>query len=821
LDDLDKARLVFRSDINDTVSGIVNQYLDPILGVYTPIEEVASILSEGVLGSVDQGVQFSFQITEDKFALGNTRLVNHKTYYFMSLSYGYNRAEENANPYDVNASDYDGRNQPYISGRRNIQVYSGIPHYTSPDAGGTTLQASYGDGVEITRLEGTGNGGNALELTQATINTILENPHHRAMNLTYEAGQGPIDISVVDPVKIPKGTFMLKLIEPVLTNTGLITSYKKWSLIDEETGYVTASANEDILVGTEVYIISLGLNIKVKQVSNPGDDPANIMSNGLISSSIEFENVNDRWLSGLADRDDDGSSWGWGLNWIRAGSYTNDNVSTFSDYNQIDDPNGAFEGAVMQTNNISFSFFDIESNGGTWAPYRFASTFNDGPGLSSSVTNQSKLINLNSVDIVFTNDTSKWTRACVVEAQDDETLSIGQQEKMGLRKSPSVGKDGQPDASGTIGMGWFPGYAIDIETGERLNIIFAEDSWQTSENGTDMIWNPTSKITTEDLPQFDPNADAGEQFSNGNYLLGGKHFVYVVNGNSWVKGTNDYINGDFSNVNEAPNYDKAAWIHAKLFNDGEVGKWRVFQNVSWCGIPLLSPGRTLKTLLSGQKNDATIKLRVTKPYKQYETVAADKILDRDATLFIDSTYVVAYQNSATTWGGKAVTHDGNTYQPGESFVATTTVIASNTSANARVIELNAINSFNPTYGFNTNDIVAETGNLSVAKDAMESINVVPNPYYGYSSYETNQLDNRVKITNLPQQATISIFTVSGTLVRKIKKDDSVTSVDWDLKNDYGIPIASGLYIIHVNAPGIGEKIIKWFGALRPIDLDTF
>ena len=35
------------------------------------------------------------------------------------------------------------------------------------------------------------------------------------MNLTYEAGEGPIEISVVDPVKIPKGTFMLKLMEPV------------------------------------------------------------------------------------------------------------------------------------------------------------------------------------------------------------------------------------------------------------------------------------------------------------------------------------------------------------------------------------------------------------------------------------------------------------------------------------------------------------------------------------------------------------------------------------------------------------------------------
>jgi len=109
------------------------------------------------------------------------------------------------------------------------------------------------------------------------------------------------------------------------------------------------------------------------------------------------------------------------------------------------------------------------------------------------------------------------------------------------------------------------------------------------------------------------------------------------------------------------------------------------------------------------------------------------------------------------------------------------------------------------------------------------INVVPNPYYGYSSYETNQLDNRVKITNLPQQATISIFTVSGTLVRKIKKDNNVTSLDWDLKNDYGIPIASGLYIIHVrgkfrDADGNlveKDKVIKWFGALRPIDMDTF
>jgi len=37
----------------------------------------------------------------------------------------------------------------------------------------------------------------------------------------------------------------------------------------------------------------------------------------------------------------------------------------------------------------------------------------------------------------------------------------------------------------------------------------------------------------------------------------------------------------------------------------------------------------------------------------------------------------------------------------------------------------------------------------------------------------------------------------------------------------GIPVASGIYIIHVDAQGIGEKTVKWFGVLRPIDLDTF
>jgi len=58
-------------------------------------------------------------------------------------------------------------------------------------------------------------------------------------------------------------------------------------------------------------------------------------------------------------------------------------------------------------------------------------------------------------------------------------------------------------------------------------------------------------------------------------------------------------------------------------------------------------------------------------------------------------------------------------------------------------------------------------------------------------------------------------------VRTLTKDDSRTFIDWDLKNQKNVPIASGVYLIHVNVPDVGEKVIKWFGAIRPIDVDQF
>lgn len=126
----------------------------------------------------------------------------------------------------------------------------------------------------------------------------------------------------------------------------------------------------------------------------------------------------------------------------------------------------------------------------------------------------------------------------------------------------------------------------------------------------------------------------------------------------------------------------------------------------------------------------------------------------------------------------------------------------------------------PMYTFSTKDMAAERGNPEKTQRDLDLITAVPNPYYAYSAYERNALDNRIKITNLPERCVITIYNMNGTKIRQFKKDEPKTSIDWDLKNFAGVPIASGIYLIHIKSDE-GERIIKWFGTMRPIDLNTF
>ena len=97
----------------------------------------------------------------------------------------------------------------------------------------------------------------------------------------------------------------------------------------------------------------------------------------------------------------------------------------------------------------------------------------------------------------------------------------------------------------------------------------------------------------------------------------------------------------------------------------------------------------------------------------------------------------------------------------------------------------------------------------MAKENIGKINVFPNPYLGVNSAETSRYSHFVTFSHLPPKANIRIFDMSGTLVRTIEKDDPLQFTRWDLQNQNQLPVASGMYIAHIELPGLGEsRILK-------------
>jgi hypothetical protein len=96
--------------------------------------------------------------------------------------------------------------------------------------------------------------------------------------------------------------------------------------------------------------------------------------------------------------------------------------------------------------------------------------------------------------------------------------------------------------------------------------------------------------------------------------------------------------------------------------------------------------------------------------------------------------------------------------------------------------------------------------------ALDLIGAVPNPYLGSSAYESGDLDRVIRFINLPEGATIRIYTVAGTLVREFRPFDPRSgqrnSLDWDLQTQNNLPVASGMYLAHIDVPGVGERVLR-------------
>ncbi len=105
---------------------------------------------------------------------------------------------------------------------------------------------------------------------------------------------------------------------------------------------------------------------------------------------------------------------------------------------------------------------------------------------------------------------------------------------------------------------------------------------------------------------------------------------------------------------------------------------------------------------------------------------------------------------------------------------------------------------------------------NVKKD-LDKIAVVPNPYVASVSWEAannysfGRGERKIYFTHLPPVCTIRIYTIRGFLVKTLYHNSSVTegSHSWDLRNEDGMDVAYGIYLYHVEVPGVGEKIGKF------------
>jgi len=750
LEDPTKARLIGQCDVEDDVTDIVNFVIDPT---------VAQVVPQLKVQGSNTGIRHSFRITEDAFALGNNRLINHKTYYFMAIAYGHN----NYLPYSVNEGT--GQDDPFLSSRKaslgEIKVVAAIPHNVVPENGGTIQSAQYGQGLPLIQLEGKGNGDRYLRMSISSETDILEG--NQINKIDYAPDGSPVEVKIVDPLRVPSADFELSL-APM--DQQLYSDSAKWILNNLADGVIYNSKHA-IQTTFEELILEWGLLIEWRQLDIPLDEFEHYTES--LGGTVIFENENQPWLLGVPDNDDYSE-----FNWIRAGSTS---VSAESDplqaeYNDYFDGNSIPETAEKYPTDANENYENLI--GGTWAPYCLvagtvasstqpsgwlngvAPTTKSLSGDNSPLTDKflSNIVGVNNVEMVLTPDKNLWTRCPVLEMQWQTSLSVGNAEKMQMRKQASVDKNGIPTGTlgcneseatinGTqpLGMSWFPGYAIDVSTGERLNLAFGEDSWQAGDNGRDMLWNPSSRYVTT---------------QTGEALFGGQHWVYVFKNMQREMENADYI----------PDYDTGNFYYSRRDDAGIISAVRlrrIFSGCTWVGSAILNPEYQWKTPQEGLVlSKVRLQLRVEKPYAKF-SYSEDNLTN---------------VNNASNW-------------------------------------------WNPKYAFSTRSLRTEINSTESLEDALHQINVVPNPYYAFSSYESNKLDNRIKITNLPEVCGVMIYDLNGVLIREFKKSDPLSSLDWDLKNNRNIPIASGVYIIRVSVPNVGEKILKWFGVMRPVDLDNF
>jgi hypothetical protein len=103
----------------------------------------------------------------------------------------------------------------------------------------------------------------------------------------------------------------------------------------------------------------------------------------------------------------------------------------------------------------------------------------------------------------------------------------------------------------------------------------------------------------------------------------------------------------------------------------------------------------------------------------------------------------------------------------------------------------------------------------LGRSDLDRISVVPNPYVVMNVLEQLDRQNprdrgprRVYFNHLPAECIIRIYTMSGELVNTLTHQSTIDDGKeyWDLTTNDNFPIAYGVYLFHVDAGELGEKI---------------
>ncbi len=734
LSDISKARLIYQTDVANNVAEIFNWKSEPNPLPGSNNEAVWSF-TRMVQGS-DGGIQNTFRVVEDQFATGDRSLVNHKPYHFMVLAYAYN-----------NFSNFDprsvlGQRTPYLEGRRNVKVSS----FTPRPIVYSTLNAAYGDGAQVTRLSGEGSGNGFIELADGEAEAIIGG--RADGKVKYKQGAAPISVKIFNPFEVTDGKYKLEIVGE-FDNTNAVCALKpgaKWRLTELNTGEIVASETTIEKINEQV-IYKKGFSIELAQVGQTGSNP--LTTNGAVGQTFDYKDNNKQWFNALSS----GNAVGGQL-------FPQSGLEPVEPNNSLDPNNTLSKMGPGWFFPFATARYLVPT--ADQFPFYLSPAWRDGGGHGLLLNNRLGSLfikDLNNVDIVFTPNKDLWSRCIVVETSSPDYYTtamaptVGASKMLEVRSQTSVDKNGNPDTSVPPGLSYFPGYAIDVETGERLNIFFGENSSFSGANasfldqpaiGSDMIYNPSGQVFSTRvgaLPLQIP--------------LGGQHYIYVTR----------------------QKYDGCEILRTALAKGTIITrKIDPLSLVTWTAASFGSTTTPMLSVADGLiPSELKVSLRVTNPFSR-----------------------------------KRVINDV-----------------------AQIKRCDVVGDL-PSYEFEFIGKGVKELQQEEYEGALANVRAVPNPYYAYSAYESNQFANTIKITNLPERAIVTIYSLDGKFIRKFNREERPSnkagsnpangqsqinaSIEWDMKNAVGIPVSSGVYLIHVLAPELGEeRTIKWFGVNRKFD----